>query len=167
MLFRCWQWRYTYFPDIDVRLREREGKLLYLPSQREDTRKTRTGTLAMKKILIVDDDDLFLKGFDKALQTVSTEVKTVETGNAALQEIEGSQYHLCFLDLFLPDLSGVEVLKRIKETSPETKVIAMTAGVVTSSMQETIEKDAYMFITKPLDLLQIRMLTRRILEEST
>lgn len=120
----------------------------------------------MKKILIVDDDDLFLKGFDKALQTVSTEVKTVETGNAALQEIEASQYHLCFLDLFLPDLNGVEVLKRIKETSPQTKVIAMTAGVVTSKMQETIEKDAYMFITKPLDLLQIRMLTRRILEET-
>ena len=123
------------------------------------------GNMAMKKILIVDDDDLFLKGFDKALQTVSTEVKTVETGNAALREIGASQYQLCFLDLFLPDLNGVEVLKRIKETSPQTKVIAMTAGVVTSNMQETIEKNAYMFITKPLDLLQIRMLTRRILEE--
>ena len=43
----------------------------------------------------------------------------------------------------------------------------MTAGVVNESMQEKIEKDAYMFITKPLDLLQIRMLTRIILEEST
>ena len=126
----------------------------------------RTGNVAMKKILIVDDDDLFLKGFDKALQTVTSEVKTVETGNAAMREIEASQYQLCFLDLFLPDMNGVEVLKRIKETSPRTKVIAMTAGVVTAKMQETIEKDAYMFITKPLDLLQIRMLTRRILEES-
>ena len=120
----------------------------------------------MKKILIVDDDDLFLKGFDKVLQTVSTEVKTVETGNAAIQEIEASQYQLCFLDLFLPDINGVEELKRIKETSPQTKVIVMTAGVVTSNMLETIEKNAYMFITKPLDLLQIRMLTRRILDES-
>ena len=129
-------------------------------------KQNQAGNEAMKKILIVDDDDLFLKGFDKVLQTVSTEVKTVETGNAALREIEASQYHLCFLDLFLPDLNGVEVLKRIKETSPRTKVIAMTAGVVTANMQETIEKEAYMFITKPLDLLQIRMLTRRILEES-
>jgi len=118
------------------------------------------------KILVVDDDNLFLAGFDKVLQTGSTEVKTVETGNAALREIESSQYHLCFLDLFLPDVNGVEVLKRIKETSPQTKVIVMTAGVVTSSMQETIERDAYMFITKPFDILQIKMLTRRILEES-
>lgn len=125
----------------------------------------KSGNLVMKKILIVDDDDLFLKGFDKVLQTVSPDVKTVETGNAALREIEASQYHLCFLDLFLPDLNGVDVLNRIRETSPDTKVIAMTAGIVTSEMQETIEKKAYMFITKPLDLLQIRMLTRRILEE--
>jgi two-component system response regulator AtoC len=125
------------------------------------------GCTVMKKVLIVDDDDLFLEGFDKVLQTALIEVKTVGTGNAALQEIGASQYHLCFLDLFLPDLSGVEVLRRMKETSPRTKVIAMTAGVVTSKMQETIEKDAYMFITKPLDLLQIRMLTRRILEEAT
>jgi two-component system response regulator AtoC len=128
--------------------------------------KNQSGFMAMKKVLIVDDDNLFLEGFDRVLQTAFIEVTTVETGNAALQEIGASQYHLCFLDLFLPDLSGVEVLKRIKETSPQTKVIAMTAGVVTSNMQETIEKDAYMFITKPLDLLQIRMLTRRILEES-
>ena len=132
----------------------------------EGRMQNQAGNVAMKKILIVDDDDLFLEGLDKVLHKASTEVQTVETGNAALQELEASQYYLCFLDLFLPDLNGVEVLKRIKETSPQTKVIAMTAGVVTSHMQEIIEKDAYMFITKPLDLLQIRMLTRRILEES-
>ena len=125
------------------------------------------GFMVMKRVLIVDDDDLFLEGFDKVLQNAFIEVKTVDTGNAALQEIASSHYDLCFLDLFLPDLNGTEVLKQMKKASPRTKVIAMTAGVVTPSMQETIEKDAYMFITKPLDLLQIRMLTRRIIEEAT
>ena len=125
-----------------------------------------TGNTTMK-ILVVDDDELFLAGFDKVLHTEAAEVKTVATGKSALQEIEASQYYLCFLDLFLPDLNGAEVLTQIKKTSPRTKVIVMTAGVVNKSMQEKIEKNAYMFITKPLDLLQIRMLTRRILEEST
>jgi DNA-binding NtrC family response regulator len=119
------------------------------------------------KILVVDDDALFLQGFDRVLQTEAAEIKTAESGNSALQEIEASQYNLCFLDIFLPDISGVEVLKQIKKTSPWTKVIAMTAGAVTSNMQETIERDAYMFIAKPFDLLQIRMLTRRIIEGST
>ena len=137
----------------------------HLPSRGKVGMQNQAGNVAMKKILIVDDDDLFLKGLERVLQTASTEVNTVETGNGALQEIEASHYHLCLLDLFLPDLNGVEVLKRIKERSPQTKVIAMTAGVVTSNMQEIIEKDAYMFIAKPLDLLQIRMLIRRTLEE--
>ena len=42
----------------------------------------------------------------------------------------------------------------------------MTAGVVDSTMQQSIEKDAYMFITKPFDLLQVKMLARRIIEET-
>jgi DNA-binding NtrC family response regulator len=121
---------------------------------------------AMKRVLVVDDESFLLNGLGKALQTDSTEVTTVETGNSALQEIAASPYQLCFLDLFLPDVNGVDVLKKIKAISPKTKVIVMTAGVVTRSMQENIEKDAYMFITKPFDLLQVKMLARRILEES-
>jgi two-component system response regulator AtoC len=121
---------------------------------------------AMKRVLVVDDESFFLNGLGKALQTDSTDVMTVETGHSALQEIAASPYELCFLDLFLPDASGVDVLKTIKEISPQTKVIVMTAGVVTRSMQESIEKDAYMFITKPFDLLQVKMLARLILEES-
>jgi len=120
----------------------------------------------MKRILVVDDDSFFLQGFDKALETVAPEVKTVETGNSALLEVASSAYQLCFLDLCLPDLNGVEVLKRIKEVSPQTKVIVMTAGIVDNTMQESIEKDAYMFITKPFDLLQVKMLARRIIEET-
>ena len=120
----------------------------------------------MKRILVVDDDSFLAQGFEKALQALSAEVKTVETGNAALQEVASSSYPICFLDLFLPDLNGVEVLKRIKEVSPETKVIVMTAGTVDRSTQKRIEEDAYMFISKPFELLQIRMLARRIIENA-
>lgn len=120
----------------------------------------------MKKVLVVDDESFLLDGFGKVLRNDATEVMTVETGNSALQEIAASSFQLCFLDLFLPDVSGVDVLRRIREISPQTKVIVMTAGVVTPSMQESIERDAYMFITKPFDLLQVKMLARRILEES-
>jgi DNA-binding NtrC family response regulator len=119
------------------------------------------------KVLVVDDDELFLAGFDRALQTEAVEVTTVTTEKSALQEIEASQFQLCFLDLFFPDLNGADLLTQIRKTAPWTKVIVMTAGVVNKSMQEKIEKDAYMFIAKPLDLLQIRMLTRRILEKYT
>ncbi len=122
--------------------------------------------MGTKKILIVDDEAFFLYGLGKALQSVSTEVTVVETGKSALQEIAATPYHICFLDVCLPDLDGVEILKRIKAISPRTKVIMMTAGVVTTAMQENIERDAYMFLPKPFDLLQVRMLIKGVLEET-
>jgi two-component system, NtrC family, response regulator AtoC len=120
----------------------------------------------MKKILVVDDEQLLLQGLEKALQTDATEVTMAETGEEALKEVATSPCHLCFLDVFLPDMNGTEVLKRIMEISPKTKVIMMTAGVINAAMKDFIEKNAYLFITKPFDLLQVKMLARRIIEET-
>jgi YesN/AraC family two-component response regulator len=53
----------------------------------------------MKKILVVDDEQLLLQGLEKALQTDVTEVATAETGEEALKEIAASPCHLCFLDI--------------------------------------------------------------------
>jgi DNA-binding NtrC family response regulator len=119
----------------------------------------------MKRILVVDDEQLLLQAFYRTLQTDLTEVTTVETGEAALSEIASSHYHLCFLDIYLPGMDGTEVLKRMRTISPKTKVIVMTAGIINDTMTETIEKNALMFITKPFDLLQVKMLTRSIIEE--
>lgn len=119
----------------------------------------------MKKILVVDDEAFLLAGLAKALQSDSTEVTMVETGKAALQEVASTPYQLCFLDICLPDLDGLEVLRKIKETTPKLKVIMMSAGVVTSAMQEEIEKRADMFLTKPFDLLQVKMLAKNIIEQ--
>ena len=122
---------------------------------------------AMKKILIVDDQQLLLYGLEKALKTETTEVTITETGKVALTEIASSLYDLCFLDIFLPDMNGVDLLNRFRELSPATKVIMMTAGIITDSMKENIEKNAYMFISKPFDLLQVKMLAKRVLESSS
>lgn len=119
----------------------------------------------MKKILIVDDEQLLLQGLGKVLQTEATEVIAVETGEAALAQIAASPCHLCFLDIFLPDMDGTDVLKKIREISPGTKVVMMTAGIVTSAMRETIEKNAHMFISKPFDLLEVKMIARTVLGE--
>ena len=120
----------------------------------------------MKKILIVDDEPLLIQGLKKVLRTDVTEVATAETGEAALAEIASSPCHLCFLDVFLPDMDGTELLKKIRDISPRTKVIMMTAGLMNNAMTETVEKYAHMFITKPFDLLQVRMLARRLIEEA-
>ncbi|MBM4315842.1 MAG: response regulator [Deltaproteobacteria bacterium] len=122
--------------------------------------------LYKKRILIVDDEPMLIQGLEKALQSDRVEVVTMETGRAALEHIAVSEYHLCFLDVFLPDMAGTDVLEKIAVLSPKTKVIMMSAGVISSAMKETIERIAYMFIAKPFDLLHVRMLARRLIEES-
>lgn len=120
----------------------------------------------MNRILIADDEAFLLQGLSRALQNPATYVMMVETGAAALAEVASSAYQLCFLDLFLPDLEGTKVLERIKEISPETKVVVMTAGVVNNEMKDSIENSAYMFMTKPFELLQVKMIVKRALEEA-
>lgn len=120
--------------------------------------------VTMKKILIVDDQQLLLYGLEKALTTDATEVTVSETGEVALAKIASSSYDLCFLDIFLPDMNGVDMLHKVKELCPATRVIMMTSGTITDSMKECIEKNAYMFITKPFDLLQVKMMAQRALE---
>ncbi len=120
----------------------------------------------MKRILIVDDEIFLLHGLVRALQTLSTDVVVVETGADALAEIASSAYQLCFLDIYLPDLKGTEVLGRILEISPQTKVVIMTAGIVSDEMKDLIENCAYMFITQPLDLLQVKMIVKRVWGEA-
>lgn len=120
----------------------------------------------MNRILIADDEAFLLQGLSRALQNPATYVMMVETGAAALAEVASSAYQLCFLDLFLPDLEGTKVLEKIKEISPETKVVVMTAGVINNEMKDSIENSAYMFMTKPFELLQVKMIVKRALEEA-
>lgn len=122
--------------------------------------------MPMKKILIVDDEAFLLQGLGRALQTPATDVRMVETGSAALAEIAASPYELCFLDIFLPDLEGTKVLERIMEISPQTKVVMMTAGVVSNEMKDAIENSAYMFIPKPFELLQVKLIVKSVLGEA-
>lgn len=119
-----------------------------------------------RRVLIVDDDPILIQGLEKALQSDRAEVLTAETGRAALEHIALSECHLCFLDICLPDMAGTDVLEKIAVLSPRTRVIMMSAGMINSAMKETIERIAYMFIAKPFDLLHIRMLAKRLIEES-
>ncbi len=117
-----------------------------------------------KRILIVDDEQLILEGLSKALHKFRDfhgEIKTVENGKNAIEEISRCFYDICFLDIKLPDLSGLDVMKNINEISPETSVVIMTSLVINDDMKKTIEEGASLFIPKPFDLSQIKAFVKQ------
>jgi DNA-binding response OmpR family regulator len=117
----------------------------------------------LKKVLIVDDEALILDGLSKYLSNKNIEIKTASTGADALQEISAYPYDLCLVDIFLPDIDGIDVMKKIKGASPQTKVVIMTAHDVSSEMKKEIKDNAFHFIGKPFDISQIKTITELVL----
>ena len=117
-----------------------------------------------KRILIVDDDPLILYAISKAICRDGVEIDTVSTGEEATARINSCPYDLCFLDIYLPDLDGLSILYRLKEISPETKVVIMTASYVDDDMKKAIDDSADYFIPKPFEIFQIRAITESALK---
>ena len=115
----------------------------------------------LNKILIVDDESAFRSGFSRALNKVCNfngVIKTAANGNDAIKEITNCRYDVCFLDVNLPDIDGLDVMKEIKKLSPHTRVIIMTASVLDNAMKSDIDRDAYMFLPKPIELDMVKAL---------
>jgi two-component system response regulator PilR (NtrC family) len=112
----------------------------------------------VKKILIVDDEPLIRTGLSKALKGIAV-VETADNGEQASARVNACFYDICFLDVFLPDVSGLDVMQQIKKTSPRTKIVIMTA-YADETTREIIGREAYRFMEKPLDLSQIREIVR-------
>jgi DNA-binding NtrC family response regulator len=115
----------------------------------------------MKKILIVDDEELICRGLKKAFQQPNVEIKTVNTVRDAKKEIESSSFDLCFLDIRLPDGNGLILLNYIKEISPCTKVIVLSGELLDNNIKETIGD--YPFISKPFNLNHVRIIIEKFL----
>jgi len=115
-------------------------------------------------ILIVDDE----KSMCEMLQdTLVKEGYTVTTSSDPLQAIETvRQTHIdiILLDLVMPEMDGIDVLKQIREAQPDTKVIIMTAYGTIDSAVEAMRQGAYDYITKPFKMSKIKVILERILE---
>jgi len=119
---------------------------------------SRNGSSNVKRVLIVDDEPLIRSALSKALKGIAV-VETAATGEQANARVRARSYDLCFLDVVLPDVSGLEVMQQIKKTSPKTKIVIMTA-YATDTVREEIQKEAYRFMEKPLNLAQIKEIVR-------
>jgi DNA-binding NtrC family response regulator len=108
----------------------------------------------VKRVLIVDDEPLIRSGLSKVLRGLAV-VETADSGAQAIARINTRSYDVCFLDLFLHDASGLDIMRTIQKMSPTTRIAVMTA-YADETTREVIRREAYQFLEKPLDLLKIR-----------
>ena len=119
----------------------------------------------MSRILIVDDEKDMRWLLSGILKEEGYEVEEAETGKKALMLFKYSPPDLILLDLNIPGgIGGIEVLKRIKETSPDTAVVILTGHGDIESAVQTTKLGAYDYLTKPFDNERLRLTIKRTLE---
>ena len=115
-------------------------------------------------IAVVDDEVIVQKRLRAALEKDGHSVKTYGAGEAFLLDLDPGNFDLVFLDVVLPGLNGMEVLRQAKARQPEIEVILITGHASLDAAVGAIRQGAFHYVAKPLKLVEIRNLTRRALE---
>src|SRR6266540_3848753 len=102
-----------------------------------------------QKILIIDDDTSLRRVLEYNLQEEGYEVLTAADGEQGLRLFDEQGAELVITDVKMPGISGFTVLSSIKERSPETLVIVITAFGAIETAVEAMKQGAYDYITKP------------------
>jgi two-component system response regulator PilR (NtrC family) len=123
----------------------------------------------MKKIkgniLVVDDERSMREILEIFLKSEGYGVSVADNGKSALEVMKNDFFDLIITDMKMPKVGGLELLRNVKEISPETIVVIITAFGTTESAVEAMKLGAYDYITKPFQMDDIRLVVKNALEK--
>jgi UDP-3-O-[3-hydroxymyristoyl] N-acetylglucosamine deacetylase len=117
-----------------------------------------------KKILIVDDEERILQSISGVLEDEGFRVATARSGEEAIGTFQREDPDITLLDIWMPGLDGIEVLKRLKWISPDCQVIMISGHATISTAMTAVKLGAFDFIEKPLSLDALLMTIRRAID---
>jgi two-component system, NtrC family, response regulator len=120
--------------------------------------------MSQRRILVVDDDESLRRVMQMQLEEAGYEVVAASQGQEALAVMEDTTPALVITDLKMPGISGLDLLKKLREAHPETTVIIITAFGTVSTAVEAMRAGAYDYITKPVDYEQLMLVVNRAME---
>lgn len=112
-----------------------------------------------EKVLLIDDEVEFLDTLSERMEIRGMNVNTAATAEAAVTALDSSDYDAIVLDLQMPDMNGIEMLKVIKKSRPEAQVILLSGHATLDAGVQAMKLGAMDFMEKPAD---IESLTEKI-----
>lgn len=106
----------------------------------------------MGRILVVDDEVEVCNVLEEFLSSKGHEVYTALDGPTAISKVQEVKPQIVFLDMIMPGMGGMDVLREIKKLDPDVTVIMVTVVTDHEQAKKTLELGAYDYITKPVDL---------------
>ena len=119
----------------------------------------------MSRILIVDDEQSMREMLSIMLRKEGYDVHTAANGEIALDVLQREIFDLVITDVRMAQVDGIEVLRAVKELSPETVVLMITAYASTETAVDAMKLGAYDYITKPFKNEEIRLVIQKALEK--
>lgn len=104
-----------------------------------------------RRILVIEDEESMRHALSKALTRAGWRVEAAPTGREGVERLRGGRYDVVLSDVRLPDLSGLDVVALVTETSPGTPVVVMTAFGTVETALEAMKRGARDFVTKPFE----------------
>jgi len=120
--------------------------------------------MALYRILIVDDEKPQREQLSGFLKKQSFSVTTAESGFEAISLCQHKSFELALIDLKMPGMDGIELLKKLKESNPEIQVIMMTAYGSVKTAVEAMKLGAYHYVKKPINLDELKLNINKALD---
>lgn len=118
------------------------------------------------QILLIDDEQESCQALSLLLGRAGYRVESCHSGETALALLKKQSFELIISDLFLPGISGIEILKQVKEDSPQTCVILITGNASAETAVEAMKEGAFDYITKPFNFERLKLQVAKALEKS-
>jgi len=118
------------------------------------------------QILLIDDELESCKALSLLLGRAGYTVEIRHSGEKALSLLKKQSFELIISDLFLPGVSGIDILKQVKEDSPQTCVILITGNASAETAVEAMKEGAFDYITKPFNFEKLKLQVAKALEKS-
>ena len=138
---------------------------VYATHQERYAGRRRRGGIDMSKILVVDDEQSMRDFLAIMLTKEGHEVVTAKNGADAIKAVQAEIFDLVITDVKMPGADGIDVLKSVKEISPETVVIMITAFATTETAVEAMKIGAYDYIIKPFKVDELKLIIYNSLEK--
>jgi DNA-binding NtrC family response regulator len=116
------------------------------------------------RILVVDDEEIVIKSCVRILGGGDYQVDTAPDGFGALRMIEENAYDIVILDIMMPKMDGLEVLRRVKEAHPDVDVIMVTGLSQIDTAVQAMKLGAFDYLPKPFDPDELQLVVKRALE---
>jgi two-component system OmpR family response regulator len=104
------------------------------------------------QMLLVDDEDDFRTTLAKRLRLRKVDITDVASGNEAIELVKQKSFDVAVIDVKMPAIDGIEILKQVKQIQPTMEIVMLTGHASIESGMEAMKLGAYDYVMKPCDI---------------